>query len=338
MRVLSGVQASGKLHLGNYFGALRQFVALQQEHDCIFFIADLHGLTTVQDGAHLSRYAYDIALDYLALGLNPEKTTIFRQSDVPMHASLAWILMTVAPMAFLERAHSYKDKLARGVAASVGLFTYPVLMAADILLYAPDAVPVGHDQKQHLEITRDLSQKFNASYVPNFNPQDPSGHAGGPPGILNLPQPLIMDDVEQIVGTDGQKMSKSYDNTLDLFGPEKQLRKKIMAMPTDSTPVAAPKPANAPLLRLLTLVAPAEERAGLQASWSTGGVGYGTYKKLLFEFYMARFGQARADRQRLQADPGYLEQVLQAGAKRAINQAMPVWEQVARATGCGQRA
>ncbi|RYF10260.1 MAG: tryptophan--tRNA ligase, partial [Deltaproteobacteria bacterium] len=296
MLVLSGVQASGKLHLGNYFGALRQFVELQAQHDCMFFVADLHGLNTVQHGAQMQGLAEDVALDYLALGLDPKRAIIFRQSDVPLHAELCWVLLTVTPMGLLERAHSYKDKLARGLQATAGLFTYPVLMAADILLYAADAVPVGRDQKQHLEIARDVCQKFNSIYVPGFDPQDPAGATSGAPGVLKLPEPMILPDVEQVVGTDGQKMSKSYHNTLDLFGPEAVLRKKIMGMPTDSTPVEAPKPADAPLLQLLTLLAPSAEVDNIRRSWAAGGVGYGSYKKQLFAYCMDRFGAARAQK------------------------------------------
>ncbi len=246
MRIVSGIQPSGKLHLGNYFGALRQFVAYQAEAEALYFIADLHALTSVQDGALLRQLSLDVALDYLACGLDPQRSLIFRQSDVSLHAELCWLLMTVTPMGLLERAHSYKDKTARGQAAQAALLTYPVLMAADILLYGADQVPVGQDQKQHLEIARDLCTKFNSAYVPGYRPQDPQGLAGGTPGIFKLPEALITPSVAQVPGIDGQKMSKSYHNTIDLFGEEKALRRRIMGIVTDSAAIEAPKPAGAP--------------------------------------------------------------------------------------------
>lgn len=333
MRILSGVQSSGKLHLGNYYGALRQFVSLQERGEALYFIADLHALTTVRHGAQVRAHGLDVALDFLALGLDPTRATIFRQSDVVQHIELAWILATVTPMALLERSHSYKDKTARGIAADVGLFTYPVLMAADILLYAPDQVPVGQDQRQHLEMTRDICTKFNMTYVPGFNPQDPDGTAGGTPGILKLPNAMILDDVAVVPGLDGQKMSKSYGNTIDMFGPEDVIRKKIMSIKTDSTAVEAPKPEGSALLALLTLMAGADEAATLKQSWAAGGVGYGTYKKRLVELFFTTFGPARQRRLELEKNLDHVERVLQDGAERARRIAAPHWNRVVEVVG-----
>jgi tryptophanyl-tRNA synthetase len=337
MRILSGIQSSGKLHLGNYFGALRQFVELQAQGEAIYFIADLHALTSVRHGPTLRGFGLDVALDYLACGLDPEKATMFCQSDVSEHAELAWVLSTVTPMAYLERAHSYKDKTARGIAADAGLFTYPVLMAADILLYGADRVPVGQDQRQHLELARDICTKFNVTYVEGYSPQDPKGERGGVPGILKLPEALILDSVAQVPGVDGQKMSKSYHNTIDLFGEEKFLRKRMMSIVTDSTPIEAAKPQPAALLCLLQLLADADEGASLKKSWEAGGVGYGTYKKRLVELYFTRFAMARQRRAELSNNLDYVEAVLTQGAQRARQLLAPTWEAVVSATGLGRR-
>jgi tryptophanyl-tRNA synthetase len=336
MRVLSGIQPSGKLHLGNYFGALRQYLALQDE-EALFFIADLHALTTVRDAALLRELSRSAALDYLALGLDPQRCTIFVQSEVSLHAELAWILSTLTPMGLLERAHSYKDKLAHGRPADCGLFTYPVLMAADILLYGADQVPVGQDQRQHLEIARDICTKFNIAFVPGFVPKDPHGANGGPAGILKLPEPYILNATAQVPGTDGQKMSKSYNNTLELFGDVAVLRKRIMGIKTDSTPVEAPKPAGTPLWALLELFVDPTERQSLLKSWEAGGVGYGTYKKRLAELTLDYFSAARARRATLEADSGYVDDVLDQGAQRAKALAAPIWSEVQRAVGIGPR-
>ena len=231
MRVLSGVQPSGNLHIGNYLGAIRQFLSLQEDpaNECFYFLADLHAMTTVQDGEELRRNSLTLATDFLALGLDPERSVLYRQSDLPEIAELAWMLSVVTPMGLLQRAHSYKDKVAKGIAASHGLFAYPVLMAADILIVRSDRVPVGKDQKQHLEITRDIATAFNEAY------REP---------VLKLPEALILPEVALVPGIDGQKMSKSYGNTLDIFAPEKELRKRVMSVVTDSTPVEAPKPTD----------------------------------------------------------------------------------------------
>lgn len=332
MRILSGIQSSGKLHLGNYFGAIRQFVTYQDTADeALYFIADLHALTTVRDGALLKQLSRDVALDYLALGLDPKKAVLFRQSDLPEHAMLAWVLGTVTPFALLERGHSFKDKVARGISPDAGLFFYPVLMAADILLYGSDQVPVGQDQKQHLEFARDIATKFNMTYVPGFDPQDPKSV-----GILKSPEPLILQDVAVVPGIDGQKMSKSYNNTIELFGEDEATRKRIMSIKTDSTAIEAPKPADHALLQLLKLLASPSEAAEHQATWSNGGVGYGTYKKRLAELFFERFGEARKRRQELVKDPAYVTRVLQDGAERARAIAKPYWDAVQNATGIGE--
>src|SRR5438046_2685640 len=225
MRILSGIQPSGVLHIGNYFGMMRPAIKLQKEGETFYFIADYHALTSVRNPEALRENSRRVALDFLACGLDPERAALFRQSDVPQVTELAWILATVTPKGLLERAHSYKDKVARGLSASAGLFNYPVLMAADILIYDSDLVPVGKDQKQHLEMTRDMATKFNETFG----------------DVFKLPEPHIQSTTETVPGVDGQKMSKSYGNTIDIFGAEKETRKRIMSMVTDSTPVEAPK-------------------------------------------------------------------------------------------------
>src|ERR1700716_2305331 len=225
MRILSGIQPSGVLHIGNYFGMMRPAIALQAEGEALYFIADYHALTSLRDPEALRENSRRVALDFLASGLDPERATLFRHSDVPQVTELAWILSTVAPLGLLERAHSYKDKLARGMAATVGLFNYPVLMAAYILIYDSDIVPVGKDQKQHIEITRDLAVKRSETFGQ----------------VLKLPEPRIHAATETVPGVDGQKMSKSYGNTIDIFGDEKETRKRVMGIVTDSVPVEAPK-------------------------------------------------------------------------------------------------
>ena len=335
MRYLSGIQSSGKLHLGNFYGALRQFIALQERGEAIFFIADWHALTSVRDGGALRQNTLDVALDYLALGLDPARAIIFRQSDVLEHSALAWLLATVTPMALLERGHSYKDKLSRGAHPDVGLFTYPILMAADILLYGPDQVPVGQDQKQHLEMARDLATKFNRLHVPGYDPAHPDGDGVHPAGLLRLPEPLILAHGGVVPGTDGQKMSKSYHNTLDLFASEAELKKKIMGITTDSTPVQAPKPADAALLQLLLLCADAPIGAQISHSWEAGGVGYGSYKKQLLGLMLDVFGPARARRAQWAQDLPAVAAILADGARRARAIAAPQWSRIEAAVGCG---
>jgi tryptophanyl-tRNA synthetase len=335
MRILSGVQSSGRLHLGNYYGAIRQFVELQDEGEALYFIADLHSLTTIREGKLREELTREAALAFLALGLDPKRAILFRQSDVPEVTELYWILGTVVPMANLERAHSYKEKIDQGLSPDFGLFAYPVLMAADILLYGSDVVPVGKDQIQHVEFARDWATKFNVTYVKGYDPQDPDGkEKGHAPGVLKLPQVRIQEATQTVPGLDGRKMSKSYGNAIDLFGDEKEIRKRIMSIKTDSTPVEAPKPTeNNPLYDLLKLMAPAAEWAAVEASWRQGGQGYGHYKKQLADLFFATFGPARQKRAELEKDPGELERVLMDGARRAREVAAPVMDAVRRAAG-----
>jgi len=320
MRVLSGVQPSGSLHVGNYFGAVRQFVSLQEENQCFFFLADLHALTTVQDPARLREMITDLAACYLALGLDPAKSVVYRQSDLPEVTELSWYLSTVTSMGLLQRCHSFKDKVAQGIVPNHGLFAYPVLMAADILIVKSDLVPVGKDQKQHLEVTRDIAASFHAVFGDD---------------IFVLPKPLILDDVAVVPGVDGRKMSKSYDNAIEIFGPEKPIRKKIMGIVTDSTPVEEPKPTkdNA-LYHLLKIFAPdATEEAWVEKAFAEGGVGYGDMKKRLFEYYLETFGDARARYEELRSDPAELESILKAGAETARQTTAPLMDEIRKAVG-----
>lgn len=319
MRVLSGVQPSGALHIGNYFGAIRQFVELQNEHECYYFLADLHALTSVQNADRMRSLIRELAAGYLALGLDPSRSVIYRQSDLPEVPELNWYLSTVTSMGLLQRCHSFKDKVAQGVVPNHGLFAYPVLMAADILIVRSDFVPVGKDQKQHLEVTRDIAASFHATYGVE---------------VFTLPEPLIRDDVAVVPGIDGQKMSKSYGNTIDIFGPEKPIRKRIMSLVTDSTPVEEPKPTEgSALYRLLKIFAPAEDRAWVERAFAEGGVGYGDMKKRLFEYFLATFGEARARYDELMADQAEVERNLRAGADRARETVTPLMDDVRRAVG-----
>ncbi len=318
MRILSGIQPSGILHLGNYFGMMKPSIALQEKGEAFYFIADLHAMTTVRDGDKLRGFVRELALDFLACGLDPSRTAFFRQSDVPAVNQLSWVLSTVAPMGLLERCHSYKDKIAKGVAPSHGLFSYPVLMAADILVYDSDLVPVGKDQKQHLEVTRDLAIKFNEIYGE----------------VLKVPEPQISETTATVPGLDGAKMSKSYNNTIELFPEEKALRKKIMGIKTDSTPVEEPKIVEgSTLLTLYRLVAGAEEVVAMEDSFRAGGTGYGEYKKRLFEAVMDYFAPMRERRAALQADTGAVDEILVAGAKKANAVAEEVMGRVRKAVG-----
>jgi len=317
-RYLTGIQPSGALHIGNYFGALRPAVELQELGEAFYFIADYHALTTIHDRNELRQNVLDVALDFLACGLDPEKACFFRQSDIPIVTELAWILSTVTPMGLLERCHSYKDKIARGLPASHGLFAYPVLMAADILLYESDVVPVGQDQKQHLEVTRDIAAKFNEMYGP----------------VLKIPEPRIRDEVATVIGLDGQKMSKSYGNTLEIFAPEKVLRKKVMGIVTDSTPVAAPKdPAHSIIVQLYRLVASPVQIGAMTDSFRVGGTGYGEYKKQLFEALWSTFEPMRKRRAELESDLGFVESVLKRSAERALVIAQATIAKVRSAVG-----
>lgn len=303
MRILSGIQPSGALHLGNYFGMMRPAIELQAQGEAFYFIADWHSMTTLTDPALRRRYTLEVALDFLACGLDPARTVFFRQSDVPEVAELTWMLSTVTPMGLLERCHSYKDKVAKGLTFNHGLFAYPVLMAADILVYDSNLVPVGRDQKQHVEVTRDIAIKFNELYGSTFV----------------LPEPQIREEVAVVPGTDGQKMSKSYGNTIEIFGEEKVLRKKIMSIVMDSRTPQEPKPDADKnfAIQLLKLVAPAEVAADFEARLRAGGLGYGDLKKALFEHYWNHFETARQRRAELAANLDYVHQVLREGAARA---------------------
>jgi tryptophanyl-tRNA synthetase len=319
MRVLSGVQPSGILHIGNYFGAIREFVRLQNEQECYYFLADLHALTTVQHADRMRALVLELAAGYLALGLDPTKSVIYRQSDLPEIPELTWYLSTVTSMGLLQRCHSFKDKVSQGVVPSHGLFAYPVLMAADILIVRSDVVPVGRDQKQHLEVTRDIAASFHATFGVE---------------VFTLPKPMIRDEVAVVPGVDGQKMSKSYGNTIDIFGPEKAIRKRIMSMVTDSTPVDAPKPTeDSALYRLLTIFAPKEDQAWVERAFAEGGVGYGDMKKRLFDYFLDTFGDARRTYDELINDPAEVERILLAGAQRARETVAPLMDQVRWAVG-----
>ncbi len=317
-RILSGIQPSGVLHLGNYFGMMRPAIELQLAGDAYYFIADYHALTTVHDPRVLREYVHGVALDFLACGLDPERSVFFRQSDVPEVNELAWILSTVTPMGLLERCHSYKDKLARGLPATHGLFAYPVLMAADILLYESDLVPVGRDQKQHLEVARDIAVKMNLQFG----------------DLFKIPEPSIREEVATVPGVDGQKMSKSYDNAVELFAPEKAFRKRIMSIVTDSTPVEGSKnPDGSTIVALYRLVAGPSEVATMEANFRAGGVGYGDFKKQLFEAAWQFFAPLREKRGLLASDPTYVEGVLRCGAEKARAVASDVLGRVRRAIG-----
>jgi tryptophanyl-tRNA synthetase len=329
-RALSGIQPTGRFHWGNYFGAIRQYIELQppavgaagaaggEAEEAYYFIADLHALTTVRDPARLRALVHDAAVDLVALGLDPERAVLFVQSDVPEVSELTWLLMTVAPMGLLERCHAYKDKKARGLPADAGLFTYPVLMSADILAYDATVVPVGEDQVQHIEVCRDLAGAFNHLYGP----------------VFTLPAPRLVEGGAKVPGTDGQKMSKSYDNTLDVFEDPAVQKKKIMRITTDSRPMEAPKdPDTDPLYALYALVAPDVDRQRMADLYRRGGFGYGEVKKALVAAAADHFAEARARRAALEADAGRIEAILRAGAARARARARDVLDRARRACG-----
>jgi tryptophanyl-tRNA synthetase len=320
-RVLTGITPSGTLHIGNYFGAMRPAIELQAGGDAFYFIADYHSMTALTDPQQRREYTRGIALDWLACGLDPAKAVFWRQSDIPEVCELTWMLGSLTPMGLLERAHSYKDKTAKGIDANFGLFAYPVLMAADILLFDTHVVPVGKDQKQHLEMTRDIAIKFNLAYGETFV----------------VPEERISESVAVIPGLDGQKMSKSYGNTVEIFGDEKALRKKIMGIVMDSRTPQEPKPdADRNLaIQLLKLFAPADVAADYEARLRAGGLGYGDLKKALFEHYWNYFAPYRARRAELAAHPGYVDQVLRDGATRARAVAEQTLERARR--NCGLR-
>ena len=318
MRVVSGIQPTGDLHLGNYFGAIRQYLELQDEHECFFFVVDYHALTTMRDADLLRRYRHEAVCAYLALGLDPSQASIFVQSDVPAVTELAWILSTITPMGLLQRAHAYKDKVSRGVATDHGLFAYPVLMAADILAYQSNLVPVGRDQKQHVEVTRDIAIKFNGLYGE----------------VFTIPEPEIRDAVAVVPGIDGQKMSKSYDNHIEMFGDLKQSKARIMRIVTDSTPLEEPKdPDKCNVFAMYRLFASDEECAEMADRYRKGGYGYGSAKKELFEVFQRCFEPLRRKREKLEADPEHVDAVLRDGAERARIEARKTLNAARQAAG-----
>jgi len=319
MRTLTGITPSGILHVGNYFGAMKPAIEAQANGDCFYFIADLHSMTSVTDPRERLANTRAIAVDWLACGLDPEKSVFWRQSDVPEVCELTWLIGSLTPMGLLERAHSYKDKTSKGLSPNFGLFAYPVLMAADILLYDTNAVPVGQDQKQHLEMTRDIAIKFNQTYGATFV----------------VPEAVIRREVAVVPGLDGQKMSKSYGNTLEIFGDEKALRKKVMSIVMDSRTPAEPKPdaERNICIQLMKLLVPAGVGADFESRLRAGGLGYGDLKKALFEHYWSFFAKARTRRAELIADGGYVDRVLAEGADRARSVASAVLKRARKACG-----
>ncbi|WP_165074156.1 tryptophan--tRNA ligase [Paludisphaera rhizosphaerae] len=323
MRILSGIQPSGALHIGNYLGAIRQYVALQEGNDAYYFVADYHALTSVRDPALLRKYVSDVLIDLLSLGLDPDRVVLFVQSDVPETVELSWLLTSVTPMGWLEKCVSYKDKVQQGLPAEHGLFAYPVLQAADILLYDADLVPVGQDQKQHLEITRDVAERFNNVY-------------GKKKEVFRLPEPYILDSVAVVPGLDGRKMSKSYNNTIEIFDEPAVIRKKVKKFVTDSTPVEAPKnPDTDPLFGLFKLFAKPEDRDEVERRYREGGIGYGEVKIRLGEALVETFAAARERRAEWVAHPERVAEVRAAGAAKARATARKVLDRARSACGLG---
>jgi tryptophanyl-tRNA synthetase len=322
MRILSGIQSSGELHIGNYFGALRQHVELQDQGESVYFIADYHSMTSVRDGPLRRDLVIEVALDYLACGLDPARAILYRQSDLPEVCELSWILGSVTPMGLLERGHAYKDKVAQGLSADHGLFAYPILMAADILLYNPDIVPVGRDQKQHVEMARDIAQRFNHVYEAE---------------VFKLPEPRILESVAVIPGTDGRKMSKSYDNAIRMFWADKKIKKAVMGIVTDSTPVEEPKDTQTPLFEIWSLFASQADREQEFARAEAGGVGYGEVKKDLLARLLDYFADMRARRADLEGRLDDVEDILVDGAVRARVLAQPVLDACRSAAGLRAR-
>lgn len=302
MRSLSGIQPSGVLHLGNYFGALKQFVDIQDKYEGLYFIADYHSLTSQISPEKLREQSLNVVMDYLAAGLDPKKSTIFLQSSVPIHTELMWILSNITPMSLLERGHAYKDKVAKGIKPNVGLFNYPILMAADILIYDTDLVPVGKDQKQHIEFTRDFAIRFNEFYQKD---------------IFKLPEPLILDSVATVVGTDGDKMSKSYGNIINMYASEKELKKQVMSIVTDSTPLEEPKNDDNNITKLYSLFSDEKELELMKSKFRAGNYGYGHAKKELLERILDYFKEQRELREKLSNNLDYVKDVLKKGEQRA---------------------
>ena len=313
MRILSGIQPSGKLHIGNYFGMMKTMISHMENADLYVFIVDLHALTSVHDRDRLAQGTVEAAADFMALGLDPDKCTFWVQSDVPEVCELTWVLSTMAPMGLLERCHSYKDKIAKGISPSHGLFSYPILMAADILLYQAERVPVGKDQKQHLEVARDIAQKFNNEFGDTFV----------------VPEPAIDEQTAVVPGIDGQKMSKSYDNTIPIFMEGKGLKKQVMAIQTDATPVEEPKnPDTCNLYKIFTLFASPERLAEVRDLYVNGGAAYGYLKLEQLELITDRFAEARARKNEFLADPGEVRNIMRRGADKARQKALPTLELV----------
>jgi tryptophanyl-tRNA synthetase len=317
--ILSGITPSGKLHLGNYFGAIRQHIDMQEQGDAFYFIANYHSLTSINDGKEIYDNTIDIALDYLALGLDPDKCTFFVQSDVPQHAELAWILGTFCPVSLMNKAVAYKDKVAKGLSPNIGLFTYPILQAADILMYNADIVPVGQDQKQNIEICRDLAGRFNHNYGNDY---------------LKQPEEYVVESVAVVPGIDGQKMSKSYGNTIGIFDEGKGLKKKVMSIETDSTPLEEPKdPENDNVFALIKLFADGTKQNEIAEKYREGGYGYGHAKKELLGLVEDYFAEARAKRKELAEDLDTVRDILKEGGKKARKRAEQVMEPVREVTG-----
>jgi tryptophanyl-tRNA synthetase len=315
---ITGVQPSGRPHIGNYFGAMKQVVDLQDKHQLFVFVADYHAMTTIHDKDQLRKNIEDLILDYLAVGLDPEKTVIYRQSDIPEVTELSWIFSTLVTTPWLERAHAFKDKTEKGIEASVGLFTYPVLMAADILLPGATVVPVGRDQIQHVEMAREIARKFNATYGNTFAE----------------PNELVSEATGVVPGTDGQKMSKSYGNIIPLFGTDDEIKKAIMGIVTDSTAVEEPKdPDTCTVFAIHKLVTPADELEEIRSSYLAGGTGYGEYKKKLLENYLKYIGPMRKQREYYAGNPGIVRQILDSGSQSIQKIAKQRMKEVREKTG-----
>ncbi len=320
--IVSGIQPSGTLHLGNYFGAIRQHIELHDKHESYFFIANYHAMTSVQDAERLRRYSLDVAIDYLALGFDPTKAQLFLQSDVPHVTELAWVFYNQTPTSLLEKGVSYKDKVAQGLSPNAGLLNYPVLQAADILIYGGTLVPVGADQKQHIEITRDVAGKFNRAFCPDDEP------------LFDLPDPMILETVAVVPGVDGRKMSKSYDNTIGIFDEGKALKQKVMGIVTDSTPLEEPKdPAADNVYALIKLFADDETKQRISDAYRAGGYGYGHAKKELLGLITNHFAEARERRRELEARPDYVMDVLREGGQKARERAEVIMDAVRSRTG-----
>jgi len=322
-RILSGIQPSGSLHIGNYFAMMKPMIEYQETSDLFCFIVNYHAMTSSPDSAELKKNTLEAAIDFLTLGLDPDKACFWVQSDVPEVTELTWILSCHTSMGLLERSHSYKDKVAKGIVPNAGLFTYPVLMAADILLYNADIVPVGRDQKQHLEITRDVAIRFNSIFG----------------DVFTIPEPLISEDLAVIPGIDGQKMSKSYGNTLNIFDGEKELRKKVMKIVTDSTPVEESKdPDTCNVFALYRLFADKDMTADMRERYLKGGMGYGQAKKELFELMWNYFTPFRQKRKIYEDDPGEVINILKKGAEKTRKVAVETLDRVKNAVGLAYRS